>query len=165
MLSKRERQQVEEAAEAVVEVLRESVRATVADPGPGHARQVVGGLLTMDQRADAQDGPARLMTTYTLLGWLTAVRAELSDRPERVDTVLGWIGENVGSRYRARARYTSAALRSDDEAGEIVEYLEALGDDFLPSLVWLLAGAVACYGDGDVEWLLSLEEAAAAPDG
>jgi hypothetical protein len=41
-------------------------------------------------------------------------------------------------------------------------YSQALGDDFLPSLVWLVAGVVAVYGEGDVAWLRDLERTALA---
>ena len=79
--------------------------------------------------------------------------------------MLAWIEDALGTRYRARARYTSGALRSEQDAAEIMMYAQALGDDFLPSLVWLIAGAVAVHGAGDAEWLRDLERGAlAGPD-
>jgi hypothetical protein len=34
---------------------------------------------------------------------------------------------------------------------------EDLGDNLLPALTWLLAGAVATAGDGDPTWLLRVD--------
>ena len=80
--------------------------------------------------------------------------------------MLAWIEENLGKRYRARARYTASALESEAGAGEITSYRPALQDDFLATLIWLLAGAVAVFGGGDVDWLKALEpDGASAVDG
>jgi hypothetical protein len=127
MLSRREEREIAQAAEAVALVLREAVAATVAEPGPAPAREVVARILELDEQAGGTDGAG---------------------------PGARWIEEHLGARYRARARYTSGALRSDEAAVEIADYLDALRDDFLPSLVWLLAGAAACYSDGDVDRLL-----------
>jgi hypothetical protein len=56
---------------------------------------------------------------------------------------VAWIEENLGRRYRARARYTASAPESEAGAAEITTYRPALQDDFLATLVWLLAGAVS----------------------
>jgi hypothetical protein len=73
---------------------------------------------------------------------------------------MAWVQDALGTRCRARARYTSGALRSEQDAGEIMLYAQALGDDFLPSLVWLIAGTVAVHGAGDTAWLGDLERGA-----
>ena len=39
-------------------------------------------------------------------------------------------------------------------------YAQALRADFLPSLVWLIAAAVAVHGSGRIEWLGDLERGA-----
>lgn len=161
MASKRQRQQLDQAADAVAQALRQAVHNTVSTGDPEPARQTINELAEIDHRsARGSDGrAARMMAMYTLLSWLAMVRDALDDRPQRVDEVLGWIGQTLGQRYRSRARYTSGSLHSDAAADEIAHYMDALRADFLPSLIWLLAGAVARYGEGDVEWLRHLERA------
>lgn len=162
MSRKRDLRQVEEATEAIGDLLVDAVRMTVAEHTPEPARECVRHFRDIDAHAAPGDesGPAQLMATLTLVRWLSLIRRELADRPQRVDEVLGWIEESLGPRYRARARYTAGALRSEDEAGEITTYLPALQEDFLPTLVWLVAGALAVHGAGEISWLRSLESGA-----
>lgn len=157
MLSKRERRQFDEAAAQLATTLRQAVQRTVTAGGPQPAREAISQLLGTSP--PGRGHPAELMAGYQLLSWVRLVRDALGDRPQRVDEVLGWIEEAVGRRYRARARYTSGALDSESAEPQTLHYRDALGADFLPSLIWLLAGAVARYGDGDVEWLHRLEQA------
>lgn len=158
MLNKKQARDVARAAEAVDRVLLDAVAQTVAEPGPEPARHILAELLRHDDRPEFGDGgPARMMAFIALAGRLTDVRAALADRPDRVEQVLGWVGEQLGPRFRARSRYTSGMLVDDAAANETSEYVDALREDYLPSLVWLLAGAVARYGDGDVGWLQEIE--------
>lgn len=165
MLNRRQRQAVEQAAAQVQDLLREAVRAVVADRDPQPARDVIAQLVGSDRSGSpSRETAATSIAVYTLLAWLTAVREDLADRPERVEAVLGWIREDLGPRYAARARYTGGTLRDADGLDEAVGYRDALRADFLPSLLWLLAGAVAVYGDGDAGWLHTpAEPVAAAP--
>jgi hypothetical protein len=158
MLSKREQQQLDEATAALAAALRQAVQDTVTAGGPKAAREAIDQLLETHHH---QACPDQLMVGYQLVGWLGNVRDALGDRPQRVDEVLEWIERAVGRRYRARAQYTSGALESEGMESQTMHYADALGVDFLPSLIWLLAGAVARYGDGDVEWLRRLEQAPA----
>jgi len=159
MASKQELREVEEAAEAIGGLLVRAVEATVEDASPVPAREAVGEFLSIDAHAapDSGSGPAQLLATLTLSRWLGQVREALVDQPQRVDEILSWIEESLGKRYRARTRYTSPVLESEAGAGEITTYRAALQDDFLATLVWLLAGAVAVFGGGDVAWLKALE--------
>ncbi|MQA17084.1 MAG: hypothetical protein GEV09_24015 [Pseudonocardiaceae bacterium] len=161
-MSKREQRQIDQAVDAVAQVLRQAVQDTITMGGPEPARETINEIAEIDDRSPRSDGggAARMMAVYMLLGWLTMVRDALDDQPQRVDEILGWIEETLGRRYRARARYTSGSLHSDTGVDEITNYMDALRADFLPSLIWLLAGAVARYGAGDTEWLRRLERAA-----
>lgn len=162
-MSNREQRQIELAVEALDAILLQAVQETITDARPDPARETVGELIELDERHGSVDnrGTGRLVAVLSLAAWLGAVREELADQPQRVDEVLDWIEESLGRRYRARARYTSGPLMSESAADEIADYMDALGDDFIPSLIWLLAGAVARYGDGDVAWLRRLRGAPA----
>jgi hypothetical protein len=163
MSQESDRRLVEGLAQAVGDELLVAVSRTVEDPTPDSARSCTRELLESDRRSapDGRGGAVELTATLALVRWLSLAREELADRPERVDEVLTWIEDALGKRYRARARYTSGALQSEDGASEVMEYRKALQEDFLPSLVWLVAGAVARYGDGDTDWLRRLERPAA----
>jgi hypothetical protein len=165
MASNKEQRAFEEVAGIIGDLLRTAVSATISDPAPDPAREAVGEFLDIDENAgsvDAAGGPTELLATLTLVRWHSLAREELADRPRRVEEVLAWIEENLGKRYRARARYTSPILLSEEGAREIVVYRSALEEEFLATLVWLLAGAVALYGDGDIAWLDELDSRADA---
>jgi hypothetical protein len=165
MSSKKEQRAFEEVAGIIGGLLRTAVAATVADPAPDPAREAVTEFLDIDENADSVNpagGPAELLATLTLVRWHSLAREELADRPQRVEEVLAWIEVNLGRRYRARARYTSPIMESEEGAREIVVYRDALEEEFLPTLVWLLAGVVALYGNGDTAWLERLESGAPA---
>lgn len=153
--------EMEAVAESVGRHLEAAVRETLTQHSPEPARTAVGQLTAVDGDAVGGDepGPAQTLALLTLVRWLTVVRTELADRPQRVDEVLAWIEECLGRRYAARARYTVGPLRSAEASDEILHYATALGADFLPSLVWLVAGAAAVYGDGDAGWPGRLEHA------
>jgi hypothetical protein len=160
--SKREEREIQQVADALIGLLAEAVRETIAQRSPQPARECIAELLDVDRHVAPEDtgGPAELMATLGLIRWAGLARQQLADRPGWVEAALDWVGDALGRRCRARARYTSGALRSEDEAGEIMMYAEALREDFLPSLVWLIAGTVAVHGGGGIGWLRDLERAA-----
>lgn len=161
VLDEQQQADVARAAEAVAGALREAVQATIAEQSPEPARQMVLEIAASGGQSKTEDGgnPAAMMTTYLLLHLLSLVREELAEQPDRVAEILTWVEANLGKRYRLRARYTSVALESAPGVDEIAAYVHALGSEFMPSMIWLLAGAVARYGDGDAEWLQKLQAA------
>ncbi|MGQ0574091.1 MAG: hypothetical protein ACT4RN_07780 [Pseudonocardia sp.] len=160
-MNKKQQATVIRAAEAVSTALRDAVQATVDERSPETARETVVAIAETGAGAPAPDGgnPAAMMTAYLLMHRLEQVRDALVDRPDRVEEILAWVEENLGRRYRLRARYTAAALEGPEGMEEVAVYAEALGADFMPSIIWLLAGAVARYGDGDADWLATLQAA------
>ncbi|MGE3285210.1 MAG: hypothetical protein AB7J32_03780 [Pseudonocardia sp.] len=166
MLDKKQQADVARAADAVAAALRDAVQVTVDEHTPDAARHAVFAIVETGTRTPTPDGgnPAAMMATYLLLHQLTLVREALADRPDRVAEILAWIEENLGKRPRLRARYTSEALVNEEGIEEIAAYAEGLGPDFMPSMLWLLAGAVALHGDGDAEWITRLQEARIARD-
>lgn len=161
MLDDQQQQDVTRAVEAVSGALRDAVQSTLDERTPEPARATIVEIVETGSRSLTADGgnPAAMMTTYLLLHWLATVREELAERPDRVSEILAWVEENLGKRCRLRARYTSVALEDAGGMDEIAEYAQALGADFMPSIIWLLAGAVARYGDGDAGWLQKLQTA------
>lgn len=143
------------AAEVVAGAMRAAVQATITERRPEPAREAVDQIVAAGSGSATVDNPnpAAVLTTYLLVHWLNLVREKLADRPERVSEILGWVEENLGRRYRLRAGYPAAALVSSEGLEEIAEYAPALGSEFMPAIIWLLAGAVARYGDGDADWI------------
>jgi hypothetical protein len=158
----REQRQVQQVAEAVTGLLAEAVKETIEKRSPEPARECIAELIAVDRRnaPEEKGGPVELMATLGLVRWAGLARREAGDRPGWVEEALGWIEEALGTRCRARAAYTAGALRSEAEAAEIMMYAKALRADFLPSLVWLIAAAVAVHGSGRIEWLGDLERGA-----
>lgn len=163
MSRKQESRQVAQVAEAITGLLTTALEVTIAEPSPEPARQCIEEFRELDRRASPQGGggPAQLMATLALVRWMGMAREHL-DRPDLAEEALAWIEESVGRRYRARASYVAGVLRSEEGAMAIMDHLDALRDDFLPALVWLLAATVAVHGGGDVGWLKELESASAA---
>jgi len=150
-----------EILEFVAGDLEGAVRQTLADRSHEPARVTITALTRMDDEFSATDEPPPgwTLSFLTLARWLRAVGTTLAERPERDDEVLAWIETNLGRRYRARSRYTIGAFRGSEE---LATYIDALGEDFLPTLVWIAAAAVELYGDGDPGWARRLAEAADA---
>jgi hypothetical protein len=75
------------------------------------------------------------------------------------DRVIAWIGAGLGSDC-ARAAERAAGIVGAETARDVTvqELADELQDDFLPALIWLTAGVVAEYGNGDGGWLGRGEE-------
>ncbi|MBW0117836.1 hypothetical protein [Pseudonocardia abyssalis] len=159
MTDERGAREIAQAAEAIGDLLYRAVEATLEDPAPEPARQAAAQLYDVDSRTvpESDSGPAQLMGTLTLIRLLGLVRESTADRPERVDEVLGWITESMGKRYAARAKYVTGVLRSETDTADVPGMRQVLMTEFVPSLVWLLAGSVAVFGEGDLDWLRGLE--------
>lgn len=158
MPGKQETREIEQAAAAIGELLLTAVEATIAERSPVPAQQCTARFVEIDARAAPENdgGPAQLMATLTLVRLLSLVREEVAD-PERVEKALGWVGEALGTRYAARARYVTGVLESEAAVGDVPAVRGVLRAEFIPALVRLLAGAVAAFGSGDVAWLRALE--------
>ncbi|GAA2556059.1 hypothetical protein [Pseudonocardia hydrocarbonoxydans] len=159
MTDERGAREIAQAAEAIGDLLQRAVEATLEEPAPEPARQAAAQLYDVDSRAvpESDNGPAQLMATLTLVRLLSLVREATPDRPERVEEVLGWIGTAMGKRYAARARYVAGVLESEAATADVPGVRQVLMTEFVPSLVWLLAGSVAVLGTGDAGWLRELE--------
>ncbi len=141
-----------DTALGIVELeLLSAVEHTLNEEWAEPARDAVDDLLYPEgELADAFEvpPPGDVLIQLILAAWLRDARQRTTVDAERV---LDWIGEKLGARFRLRARHIRGYL--DGDPVEAARQAEALGDDELPALVWLVAGLVALYGDGDVAWL------------
>ncbi|MEQ3554024.1 hypothetical protein WIS52_26425 [Pseudonocardia nematodicida] len=149
-----DRSEVEKAYRLVSDVLAGAVRETLAAPGPEPARFALRQLTAGDRDVpDEATPPGWSMSFLVLADWFDAARTALEDTDDRADRALGWVGRELGRRYAARARYTVAPLVDRADARETSHYVDALGEDFLASMVWTVAGLVAEFpapsGAGD----------------
>jgi hypothetical protein len=140
--------------ESIEDLLREAVVETMATGSPQPARERVEELVDIDEElglADADTPPAQGTALLVLGSWLLQpAREGVVAEPE---PLLDWIGSHLGPRYRARARYMAGMLGPDTGQEALSLYAEALGDDFLPTLIWLAAALAVVHGDGDPRWL------------
>jgi hypothetical protein len=138
------------------------VASTIAQRSPEPARIFAERVRNIDNAvgnqtgdaADDEDGtPGLSMACAILSDWLTAAREEQAD-PQMTDKVLAWIGATLGPDVAQIADTATGILDPDTTRGLTVQYLaNELQADFLPALIWLTAGVVAEYGNGEVAWL------------
>lgn len=139
---------IEDAYRLVSDVLEGAVRETLAEPGPEPARFAVRQLTSVDDELpDEATPPGWSLAFLVLADWYEAARTALADDEQRAERALGWVAEHLGRRFAARARYTVTPLVDLANARETSLYVEALGEDFLPTMVWTVAGLVAEYPD------------------
>ncbi|MBC3190863.1 hypothetical protein H7X46_07285 [Pseudonocardia sp. C8] len=146
---------IEDAYRLVSDVLAGAVRETLAEPGPDPARFAVRQLTAVDDELPEEATPPGWSLAFLVLAdWYDAARTALSGTDDRAERALGWIERNLGRRYAARARYTITPLVDPANARETSLYVEALGEDFLPTMVWTVAGLVAEFpaDDADEVW-------------
>ena len=138
------------------DLLLDAVGATLESDSPDPARDRIERIVEIDDEIAVLDSgppPGATFTLVVLAGWLSRWGRSGTVRPDP-EAVLGWIAHHLGARYRARARYLVGMLEPG-QAHEVVHaYAEALGDDFLPTLIWIAAALTALYGEGDPDWLV-----------
>jgi hypothetical protein len=163
----REDGDLEDLLGLLTDELESVVAATVADRSADPARVFAGQVRATDLAVGEEIGateddeggaPGLSMAFAVLAGWLAAAREEVAD-PRMADRVIAWIGAGPGADC-ARAAERAAGILGAETAGDVTvqELADELRDDFLPVLIWLMAGVVAEYGDGDVAWLGRGEE-------
>lgn len=126
-----------------------AIHETVGSDSPEPARQRVARMLELDESVeDGGPPPVQGFALLVLTEWLSRWRAEDGNHPDP-DQALDWIAKHLGSRYRARARYLIAMISPDSGRGhEAVQlYADALGDDFLPTLIWIATALTVLHGE------------------
>lgn len=136
--------ELEDAYRLVSDTLESAVHDTLAEPGPDPARSAVRRLTAVDRDLPPDATPPGWSLAFLVLAdWFDAARSGLAGHDDRGDRALAWIERNLGRRYAHRARYTVTPLTDPDSARETSHYVDALGVDFLSSMVWIVAGLVA----------------------
>lgn len=155
---------IEQAYGFVSDTLAAAVRETIERRDPEPARDAVRRVTAIDDEVAVGDEPPPgwSLAFLVLADWFDVARTELADRPDRTDRALDWIEEHLGRRYRSRASYTIAPLTSIEDARETSHYVDALGNDFLASMVWAAAAVTDLYPDegGTWDWLRRHSDAA-----
>lgn len=142
--------ELEDAYRVVSDTLAGAVRETLSAPGPDPARFAVRRLTAVDKDLPPDATPPGWSLAFLVLAdWVEAARLALDGQDDRADRALGWIGEHLGPRYAARTRYTIAPLTDPQNARETSHYVDALGVDFLSSMIWTIAGLVAEFPAAD----------------
>ncbi|MEJ8279070.1 hypothetical protein [Pseudonocardia spirodelae] len=152
-----------DAYRLVSDVLAGAVRETLAAPGPDPARFAVRRLTAVDRELPPDATPPGWSLAFLVLAdWYDAARTALAGTDDRADRALGWVEQHLGKRYAARARYTVAPLVDPADARETSHYVDALGQDFLATMVWTVAGLVAEFPaeDPDEIWPRTRADAA-----
>lgn len=144
---------------AVAAVLRVAVAETLAEHSPEPARRGVQAIVSSDDTLPpgslpdpGTPPPGQTMSLLLLGRWVVGAQ-QPDGSPAEPEAVLGWIGENVGPRFRSRSRYLIGMLDQGQADEAITLYAAPLGSDFLPCLVWITSALTALYHDGDPAWL------------
>jgi len=114
----------------------------------------------LDQQARAGIDPEPALAVHLAAASALVASVEKSAGQVGYDwaAALAWIRSNLGVIAEAAAARVARGIVAIDSGavsgGGTRRLREALGDNLLPALTWLLAGAVATAGDGDPTWLL-----------
>jgi hypothetical protein len=138
--------------------IERAVADTLADRSPEPARRLVVRVTEADLLAtaegDGRDGAIGSSISFLVLaGWLRPVRDEHPGAAV-ADDILGWVRAELGASHADVAgRATGILGAADAPSPSLRQLTDDLGDDLLPALVWLAAGAVMCCGNGEIAWL------------
>ena len=129
--------EVQQAYRTVADTLEQAVRDTLSSHEPEASRLAVRRLTAIDAEfGSSQAPPGWTLAFLVLADWIDAARTALEDQPDRVERGPGVdAGRTCGGRYRSRAGYTIKPLQGREGAQETSHYIDALGDDFLASMI------------------------------
>lgn len=142
--------------EMVQQLLLVAIRLTLESGSPEPARKQAALVTRIDDGVagfDSGPPPAQSVALVVLTRWLTRPGGQESAARPDADEVLDWVEQNLGKRYRARARYMIGVLDVSTAVETVQVYAGALAEDFLPTLIWIASALVALYGDRDPDWL------------
>jgi hypothetical protein len=154
---------VDDLFDLLAEELQEVVAATIQQRSPAPARLLATRVMQTDMDVNAetqpsddadQDAPGISLAFAVLAGWLSSAREKHAAVPHMDDRVLSWVEKNLGTEYAQIAEKATGIIGGEPHGDTTVQDLaDALDTDFLPALIWLTAGVVAEYEDGDASRL------------
>lgn len=147
--------ELDEMIQSMRDLLVAAVADTLESGSPQPARDRVARIIEIDDEVAAFDPgtpPGQTIALVALSHWLVRPPRGDAARPDP-EHVLDWIAQHLGPRYRARARYMIGMLDAGRAHEAASLYADALGDDFLPTLIWIVAALTDLHGDGDPGWL------------
>jgi hypothetical protein len=152
----------DEMLESIRTLLRATVAATLEQLDPDIARTRLARVAEVDAEIEAEGlddrAPGQWFADLALTTWLMAA-GRSREEGGLAHPVLAWVVANLGPVGSALERIAVGLLDEPHDMEAVQGAIDELDDDFLPSLVWLAAGAVAVAGDGDVTWLDRLDGA------
>ncbi|MPZ65572.1 MAG: hypothetical protein GEU83_08650 [Pseudonocardiaceae bacterium] len=141
--------ELDKMVEAMEGLLLDAVGETLDSGLPAPARDRIARVIEIDDEVDSFESgppPGQTFALIILTSWLST---PMAGHRADADEVLDWIGDNLGARYRARAKYVIGMLDPNSAAETVQLYGDALADDLLPTLIWIASALVARYGDGN----------------
>ncbi|MEJ2890800.1 hypothetical protein [Actinomycetospora aeridis] len=139
------------------EALRGVVAATLEQRDADIARAWHARLVDADEHVRDEDdrSPGQWFADLAVTTRLLQVGRQ-ADGGDLARRAVGWVAE-LGESAPAVERLGVALLDQPQDVAAVEPCIVELGDDYLPAMVWLLTGAVAVAGDGDVRWLDALD--------
>jgi hypothetical protein len=139
----------------VLAAIRRTLSMKSSRPAHAAAERILAADHILDEEIGADpDGGLNMWSALALLvSWFTSAREDVDD-PEMVADAVAWVSANLGTVVAHTAESAGAILRDRISAAVALERLvDELGEDLLPTLIWLTAAVVEQHGRGDVSWL------------
>lgn len=154
------RRYVADLIDLLADDLEDVIARTLADHSAEPARRFTARVVETDllvaleenDQAGRHETLGVTVAFLILTGWLTRSRAELSG-PDTAAEVLGAIRDGLGREFVDVAVPAAGLLAAESSRPTSRKLADDLDDELLPALIWLAAGLVRRYGDGDVTWL------------
>lgn len=88
-----------------------------------------------------------------VFGWLVGAR-DAGLAPREAERAMEWIRTDLGADAERAAQRLGGLIGHPEARDDTVDdVMDALGDEFIPAAIWLVAGVVATAGGGDAAWL------------
>ncbi|MFC5142544.1 hypothetical protein ACFPK1_30260 [Actinomycetospora rhizophila] len=131
--------------------------ATLEQLDPDVARAWYARLAAADEHVSDEDdrSPGQWFADLALTARLLRVGL-INESDGLAGRVVAWVAE-LGESAPALEPLAVALLDKPQDVEVVEPCAEQLGEDYLPAMAWLLAGAVAVAGEGDIRWLDALD--------
>lgn len=135
------------AREACEYLVSETVR--LQDP-----TRAVNLMLALIKEVGEENQDFAVANLYAVLtAWLHRASKTIFTEEEDLRPVMDWVFLNLGNEAAGFAEQAACYLFNGTEISLEDETSQALGSMLVPSLVWLVAGLVGTFGNGDAFWV------------